>query len=183
MLDSQVADTSRGVHFIGGGKGVCRASVEASRARAAPVGQRLVRSDVKRGDQFSEEKVATESLIEHHGVLSDPADPGGGGQLTLEQGGRVDTHPESKGVRQFGTHPLRHLEQLRLDHLVVILPPGVHGHPPSRPEIIRGCGWVRLVIQPGHDDDALRSFEQRSGLRPLLKVAMQIFHRPRSTGV
>src|SRR5205085_4468210 len=79
LLDSQVRDAPRGIHLVWRSQRICRASVDATRTRAASVRRRshsrnlfVVQPD--RREYGSQEQPRSVVLIDHAGVLPQPAD-------------------------------------------------------------------------------------------------------------
>src|SRR5215469_6142240 len=90
VLDGQVRDAASGVEHVGRHEGLRGAGIEAGAAAPAAVGQRLVRVEVRGGQEHSNEEPGAELGMEEHGVLADPAEARARGQIALQDRARVD---------------------------------------------------------------------------------------------
>src|SRR3970282_1121447 len=90
VLDREVRNAAPRIEDIRRSERPCRAGVETGAAGAAAVGERLVEVERGRGQQHADQEPRAQVRVEQHGVLADPAQPRPRGEITLENGARVD---------------------------------------------------------------------------------------------
>ena len=91
MLDREIRDAATGVERERPDERLGRARVQARATGAAAVGLRGVGFELGGRQDDADEEVRAEIGIDEIGVLPDPAEPGGRGEIALEDGARVDS--------------------------------------------------------------------------------------------
>src|SRR5206468_12785338 len=129
MLDRQVRDAATGVEDVRPDERLGRARVQARATRSATVGLRAVNVQLGGGQHDADEEIRAEIGPDEVGVLSDPAEPGGGREVTLEHGAGVD---RGTAERTLARRPLdeacESVEPWAHD-VAIVTPAGVTGDP------------------------------------------------------
>ncbi len=125
VLDGPVADTAAGVEPVRAVEGVGGTGVETPRAGAAmsPIVGR-VRPQVRVHQQRPQHGEATQTTVNQHGVLADPAQPGEPAEITLQKRRGVSHRPAAHagtGILQ----PLHQRVEPTPEDLVIIGPPRI----------------------------------------------------------
>ena len=112
-----------------------RAGVDAARAGSATGDLRRVGRQLERGENFREKKPGPQLAVEQHRALAVPADPGLGGKVALQHGPGIDIDFLPSAGRG---EKLVQLAQFPLDHLVIIVAPGITRDAPGAVVSLRG---------------------------------------------
>jgi hypothetical protein len=88
VFEGEVADAFGGIEAVGG-KGLGGAGVEAAAAGATVIGDRGIGFEIKGEDEFTDQKPRAVTGVDEEGVFADPAEAGGGGEVTFEDGAGV----------------------------------------------------------------------------------------------
>ncbi len=122
--------------------------------------------------QRPQQEVAAVPLVDEHGVLAEPAEPGPASEVAFQQRGSVHDAPAA-AARRLALYPGQELIQPLPQHVVVIEAAGVtrnsagtHGLQPL---------GLRGVVHP-HHDDAAHLGEHRRGMAACLGVAPHVIH-------
>src|SRR5882757_10686937 len=108
------------------GNGAGWTGCDATVARSAAIRDRLVRRQLKRGQEFREKKPSPEPFIDKHGAFAVPANASLRGMIPFQQRAGVDiTFLLSTKAAKEVVDPV----QLSLDYIVIVLAPRVSRDP------------------------------------------------------
>ena len=173
VLDGEVGQALAGIESIGLGKGPGGTGLQTARAGPAVVDGWLVVLQHEICDDLAEEEERSQPGINQAGVLAPPAQTGPAGQLTLQDGCRVDVvAPLRSGIGGLD-HSAPQLSQACLDNVVVVVSSGIARQ--GRTEGI-GRGGRGLVVGHTHGDDTAGALDQVPGIASAVQVALEILH-------
>ena len=158
QLDGEIGDAAPGVQLVGADDGAGGAGIDAPAAAAAVRGSRRVDRQRQVGVQLAEEKIRTGALVEQHGVLADPAQPGVARQRLFQHRRGIDVGAIAE-IPDHAADPFGQFLQAIAHQLVVVAAQRVARHVSGiavAQHLPRVCGAGRGVIH-AHGDDALRA--------------------------
>ena len=164
-------DAPRRVEHARLGQRSGRAGVEAGGAGAAVVGlQRRVGRQHDVGEEGREQEVAAGLRIDEHRVLAEPAETGSPGEVALRDRRGIDHAPRA-AARHAGLEPRREVVDPRPQEVVVVVAPGIPGHPALPRQAAPRIGKRGMV--GGEHHHARGAVEEGHGRPPQRLVTIQ----------
>src|SRR5690606_2449876 len=122
-----------------------------------------------------DEEERAEVAVEEVGVLALPAEAGALRPRLVEDGGRVGEGPSARAAR-LAVEPVEEGGQLLLEHLVVVVAPGVaaHGAGGLAPIALRPLDGLVVAVEDG--DDGARARHQLARVHALVEVVLHPAH-------
>ena len=177
QLDGEIRDALAGIQDVGADEGVGRAGIQAQPALTTPVPDRPVPFQVQTQEQLPQEEERADCHGQEVRVLPVPADPGPRPGLPVQdRPGIHEDAPLDLGPR-LRPHVLQQPRELRLHHVVIVVPPGVPGDPAADPLRLRLPAMGSVVIQRDRDDRPGPG-QELARMEPLLRRPRHVFHLP-----
>jgi hypothetical protein len=172
QLDRQVRDTEVCIKPSWRHKRASWARIETSCTAPAPISLKWdVRFERRIHHQRPEKKERAECRMQQIRVLAEPAEARPARQIALQQRPGVHVRLGGNRISRVPLQACVQFAQLSLDHVVVVVAPGVPGHR-SR--------WLLAAIVEGDDDGVRRPGSHQPAVAPLRRATRQVLHR---TGV
>src|SRR5258706_1187622 len=152
-LDGQVADAARGVEDVRRGECLGGARLEAGRAAAAHVGPWPVGGQLQVGHDLAQEEPRAVLGMEEARVLAPRPEAGGRRPGPLDDRPGVGVGPARNRPRLF-PQAVHEAVEHRLQHVVVVITPGVARDPAAVARRLDGVGVRRVVLHSDRDQRA-----------------------------
>ena len=183
VLDGEIGEAAARIDLERGGEGVGRAGAQARVAAAAPrpARPRRVGRQLQRGQDGAQEQPRAVGAADQVGVFALPTQARRLRQRLLQE--RRGVHEHLQLAAELGDHPPRQPLQPGLDHLVVVVAPGVDAERRAGAVCEDGAGiLVRPVVHAQHHGRA-RLAPHGARMRPALGGGLQPVHGAVAAGL